>query len=352
MLTVFVDNTTVAYINRQGGTRPRTLSDLAALLWIRCHQLTIHLTASYLAGRDNVVADALSRGRFDNGAWTLNQHWVDLLFQRYGRPYIDLFATSEGRRLPTFCARRFHPQAWRTDAFSFEWDDLRTYAFPPWCLLQRVLTKVLGSRNLRMLLVAPCWPNQPGFPMLLHLLGDRPTSLPGNQKLLTPSRGRVWFREEDLQHLHLAAWQLAGDVSVRREFQRGLPSLYAAQDDLPRLGLTIPGSPDSTRGQRTAAVIPWMPRWHRSQTSSRPCSTRAASAAPSATTAPPSRQSTTGFRRGLPWGPTQSSVSSSGACFTDVPRPGAWLRRGPSTMSSGPWRTSRTSPYRTQPWST
>ena len=57
--------------------------------------------------------------------------------------------------------RKFHPQAWRTDAFSFEWDDLRTYAFHPWRHLQRVLTTVHGSRNLRMLLIASCWPNSP-----------------------------------------------------------------------------------------------------------------------------------------------------------------------------------------------
>ena len=188
-LTMFIDNTTaVAYINRQGGTRSRIISDISASLWTLCQELDIHPTASYLAGKDNVVADAISRGRFNNGNWSLNQHWLDLLFQIYGRPNIDLFASCENRRLPTFCTRGFHPQAWKMDTFSFEWDSLvAVYAFPPWCLLQRVLSKLSRSRDSRMLLITPCWPSRGSLCSSNSL---RPPDEPSVQPEATDAGGR------------------------------------------------------------------------------------------------------------------------------------------------------------------
>ena len=57
------DNTTViSYINHQGGTRSARLCALTwrVLHWCISHNIT--LTALHLPGKDNVTADALSRG--------------------------------------------------------------------------------------------------------------------------------------------------------------------------------------------------------------------------------------------------------------------------------------------------
>ena len=62
-LTVFSNNTTVvAYINRLGGTRSPQLclKVCSFLLW--CHRHDIVVRASHVAGKDNTLADALSRG--------------------------------------------------------------------------------------------------------------------------------------------------------------------------------------------------------------------------------------------------------------------------------------------------
>ena len=81
IVTVFSDNTTaVACVNRQGGTKSHQLFRLTESLLLRCLGWNITLTASYLAGKDNVMADALSRGRFSNGDWTINLDWAKHLF--------------------------------------------------------------------------------------------------------------------------------------------------------------------------------------------------------------------------------------------------------------------------------
>ena len=109
-LTVFSDNTTtVAYINRQGGTRSPNLCLKAWFLLLWCRKYDIQLRASHIAGKDNTLADALSRGRVSQGEWELAPRWADWLFQRLGRPLVDLFATAENAKLPTFCSRGFHP---------------------------------------------------------------------------------------------------------------------------------------------------------------------------------------------------------------------------------------------------
>ena len=64
-VTILSDNTSaVAYINHQGGTRSGALLSRTWNLLTRCEELEINLRATHLAGKENTVADALSRGRF------------------------------------------------------------------------------------------------------------------------------------------------------------------------------------------------------------------------------------------------------------------------------------------------
>ena len=61
---VLTDNsTTVAYINKEGGTQSPTLCYLALDLWAWCRQHGIYLVANHISGVRNVLADALSRGK-------------------------------------------------------------------------------------------------------------------------------------------------------------------------------------------------------------------------------------------------------------------------------------------------
>ncbi|XP_071847532.1 uncharacterized protein [Apostichopus japonicus] len=99
-VTAFCDNTTVvAYVNRQGGTKSRSLCAATwdLLLWCRDN---ISLRASHVAGRENLTADALSRGAQTPTEWSLQEITCRNLFRLFGTPNIDLFASATNAKLP------------------------------------------------------------------------------------------------------------------------------------------------------------------------------------------------------------------------------------------------------------
>ena len=254
-VTVFSDNsTTVSYINREGGTRSRPLFKATLRLLNLCEILDLRLRATHLAGKLNVVADALSRGKINHNEWSLATAWANHIFSLFGRPHVDLFATAENARLPTFCSRTFHPTAWETDAFSFPWDNLSVYAFPPFGLVNRVLT-TLQRYNTDLILIAPCWPNQVWFPLLIQFLVDRPLRFPPSPTLLSQCKGRLLHT--DLQSLHLAAWKLSSLPSKQRAFHHELLQWQQTPAGSPRLELTIPDLTRTGSGATSTLTIPW-----------------------------------------------------------------------------------------------
>ena len=79
-MDVISDNsTTVAYINKVGGTQSPSLCHLALDVWAWCRQHDIFLVASHLSGDKKVPADALSRGSHRHPTeWTLHKAVSDL----------------------------------------------------------------------------------------------------------------------------------------------------------------------------------------------------------------------------------------------------------------------------------
>ena len=202
------DNTTVAaYINRQGGTRSRTLNALAARFWKWCIAYRIVPVASYVPGQDNVIADFLSRGMCLQSEWTLEQTVVDCLISKWHPLEVDLFATSLNFRLPKYCSRARDPQAWALDAFSITWTPFKGYAFPPISLIPQVLQKVQEDRAW-IVLIAPNWPRRPWFPLLLSLLDGTPFPLPQRADLIAQPLSGILHARPSV--LHLTAWPLSG----------------------------------------------------------------------------------------------------------------------------------------------
>lgn len=257
LLTVLSDNSTVviSYINREGGTRSpfpcwRTLE-----LFSLADDFNIGLRASHLAGKENVVADALSRGwEIDQKEWTLAQSWADHVFRIYGLPHVDWFATAMNARLPTFCTRFHHPQAWAVDALSQDWSSTTGYAFPPWNLIYRVLVKLRDSQA-SLILIAPFWPRQPWFPLLLRLLVDNPYPFPARNNLLTQLHGRV--AHLDIKSPRLTAWPISGRISEQKAFQRKLLTLPHTPEESPLYMFMTLEQGNSETGPWTIVSIPW-----------------------------------------------------------------------------------------------
>ncbi|KAJ1187211.1 hypothetical protein NDU88_003990 [Pleurodeles waltl] len=129
---VLTDNTTAKwYINKQGGVGSYLLCREALRLWSWAKDHQICLVANHLAGVLNVRADSLSRHFSADHEWRLHPDQVRLIFQMWGFPRIDLFATRENSHCPLFCSLQSPGQGALGDAFQMTWCDQLLYAFPP-----------------------------------------------------------------------------------------------------------------------------------------------------------------------------------------------------------------------------
>jgi len=222
------DNTTVAsYINKEGGTHSHDLCRLAVKILRRVWELRGHLIALYIRGESNVLADVLSRkGKIVQTEWTIHQGTLDSVFSGWGKPMIDLFATRLNFRLPLYVSPVEDPQAWSVDALALDWTGLAAYAFPPPVLLPRVLRKV-RSESCSLILLAPNWPAQPWFPLLLSMLVEVPVKLPLRRDLLSQPQSRLVHEKPEVYRLHV--WKLSNVHSKRKEFGTGFRPALCVQ---------------------------------------------------------------------------------------------------------------------------
>ncbi len=172
-LKVYCDNTVaISYINKMGGN-VRRLDRIARRIWDLLESHSAFLTAVYVASADN-VADQYTRG-FDQNA----KRFFDLEVQLNPRifrervfshgpfvPTIDWFASCHNAQLSRFCAwQEGLSGACFVDAFAHDWGLEVGYMFPPFCLLPKVLQKVLSDKA-KIVLIHPDWPGALWRPLL------------------------------------------------------------------------------------------------------------------------------------------------------------------------------------------
>jgi hypothetical protein len=93
------------------------------------------------------------------GITTSNVQCISLL---WGRPHLDLFATSLNHKLDTFASSVPDPLAYAVDAMSISWKGMFSYAFPPFRFLSQVLQRWLGNLA-RSFLLHRLGQNKPGL---------------------------------------------------------------------------------------------------------------------------------------------------------------------------------------------
>ena len=199
------NSTVVAYVNRLGGTRSWSLwketQDMFQLVMAK--KWTIK--ARHIAGVLNVLADRLSRrGQILPTEWSLHQEAANLMFQRWGPALVDLFATRDNKKCPTFVSPFPDTLAVGTDALSISWEAMSAYAFPPQAILDKVLQKISQTGLLRLILVTPLWPKQAWYPELVRLATEGPVPLPKWKHLLRQPQGNLYHT--DLDSLNLQGW--------------------------------------------------------------------------------------------------------------------------------------------------
>lgn len=167
-----IDNTTaIAYINKMGGTRYPMYNLLSREIWGWAELRGIYLFASYIASKDNVVADYLSRIKNNDVEWKLADFAYQYVTNKFGPPQIDLFASYWNRKCDLFVSWFPEVGAFETDAFTMDWSKLDFYAFPPFSLILRTLVKIKYEKA-EGIIVVPNWPNQPWFPLLNELVAQ------------------------------------------------------------------------------------------------------------------------------------------------------------------------------------
>ena len=105
---LYMDNSTaVAYINKEGGTHSVLCDALAVKIWQWAIPQNIWLSAAFIPGESNVVADFYSRCPNDNTEWQLDHVVFEKLCEVLHTPVIDLFASAINKQ--TLCVMETGP---------------------------------------------------------------------------------------------------------------------------------------------------------------------------------------------------------------------------------------------------
>ena len=214
-----IDNmTAVAFINRFGGTRSDTMLGIAKEIFQICQERNVWIRASYIKGSLNVRADLESRRELDDTDWQLNpQEFRKICKLLEFSPEVDLFATRLTAQCDRFVSWFPDPSCEEVDAFTIPWSNKKFYAFPPFCLVARVIRKILNEKA-EGIVVFPFWKTQAWYPLIksnsittIHVFG------PSSDLLIFPCDSRSHPLAPKLQ---LAAAIISGKPSSSKGCHR------------------------------------------------------------------------------------------------------------------------------------
>lgn len=203
------NRTLIAYIRKEGGTKSIGLLNLTFGLLAIVDQWNITLSAQYLPGRFNTIADRLSR-RQPLPEWHLVPAVTSEVFKLWGTPDIDLFASERSAVVPDYAS--IDPAdggASFIDAFSRDWDYNLAWLFPPPNLIPRVLAHLNQARGT-YLLVAPDWTQPFWRADLQSRTKEQPYQIQNLRRVLVDlTTGRP---PPMVEKLALQIWKLGGGV--------------------------------------------------------------------------------------------------------------------------------------------
>ena len=104
------------------------------------------------------------------------------------------------------------------------WSERFLYPFPPFCLISRILQKVIREKTSMIILVTPTWHSQPWYPQLLHMSIEKPVLLPKQNNLLKNPLGNPHPLVVN-KTLRVAAWKISGRDYLCQGFLQQLQNL-------------------------------------------------------------------------------------------------------------------------------
>jgi len=181
---LFLDNTSaVSCINKMGSSKSGKLNSIGKELWMWCIDRHIWLSAAHIPGKQNIVADSESRHINVDTEWMLNKALLtDSLKILHSVPTIDLFASRINFQMKRYISYKPDPDAFAIDAFSINWGKECFLAFPPFSHYQDS-SKIMAGKATGIV-IAPFWPTQTFYPVLMRMLINNPVLLSARQNLL------------------------------------------------------------------------------------------------------------------------------------------------------------------------
>jgi hypothetical protein len=259
-----MDNVTaVTYLNKMGGTKSCTLNTITKEIWEYCLSKKIILTAEYLPGCQNSIADWESRNaqEVSINSWRLNPAIFDQINKILGPIKIDLFADRWNAQVFQYISWKNDPLALSVDAFLTTWEkEKEAYAFPPFCMIPKCLCKIQREGG-ELVLITPAWQTQSYYPLLLQMAITKPILLPPQTNLLmSPKGGNHPMILNGA--LKLVAWKISGNPRKCWEFQNKLQSYSPQRGDRVPSQLTTAAGNTGLAGVINNKLIPFVPLWN------------------------------------------------------------------------------------------
>jgi len=207
-VNIICDNmTTLAHIQRFGGTVSEHLMNLADQLWRHCLSTGTRLKTTYVPSSFN-PADAPSRRMQVQLEWSIDQSFFNRLQDKWGPHHVDLFASPSNNKLPLYMTWKPQETAINFDALQRPWTGLgNLYLCPPWNLLAQSLHKIQQER-LEATIVTPAWTSAIWYPMVQTMAIEPPVLIPRDAVLPPPGVPINVLSKNP--HWKLLAWRVSG----------------------------------------------------------------------------------------------------------------------------------------------
>ena len=159
----FTDNKNVVSIINNGSMKTH-LQELALDIFSLCLSNNISLFPEWVPMEYNTHADFVSKV-IDYDDWQTTKGFFDKISQRWGPFTVDRFASSTNAKCPRFNSLLWNPGSEQVNAFSVAWAGENNWLVPPIFLISKVILHLLSCKA-KGVLVAPCWPSAPFWPLL------------------------------------------------------------------------------------------------------------------------------------------------------------------------------------------